>query len=733
MMTRITKVLGEPVPRIDGTPKVTGKALYSSDVTYPDLTHAVFVQSTIAAGIITQIDTRDAMASPGVHAVLTHENAPLASGATAPAIARGPALPFRDRRIWCRAQPIAIVVADTPEQARAAARLVSVDYEESAPVLGIGNAEAEVLRNPWGLEVRRGDVDAALSSAHQVFDETFSIAAETNSPMGLFATVARWDGNRLVVHDSTQWAMAVRSTLASVFDIPEQNVRVLAPYVGGGFGAGLRVWPHVILTCLAARVIGSPVKMVLTRPQMFTILGYRPESLQRLRVGVDRDARLVAMDQNATSTLSMDGSTVEPITLATQNSYACPNLVTYDTQVRLNIPTPGAMRAPGTASGNFAIESALDEIAWKLGIDPIELRMRNYAEVQPQLGLPWSSKALKECYRLGAERFGWSKREQKIGATRDGYWLVGSGMASVNYEWYAQPCRASITIHRDGTARIRTSGTDIGTGTYTIVAQIAAELLGLDVRQVKVDLGDSDLPPAPQSGGSGLSVSIAGAIQSAVDNLARAFLDLVKDDQASPLAALGREDAVITDGRIHASNAPDAGEAFAEILHRHDRAELTVEGTGNPQTGGTTMAPSPAFAAHFAEVRVDHDLGLVRVSRIVSVVDGGRILNRRLARSQIIGGVIMGIGMALMEETIFDPTGRIANATFSDYLIPTNADIGDIDVSFVGEPDRLNALGVKGIGEIGTVGVAAAIANAVFHATGRRVRSLPITVEKIIS
>jgi xanthine dehydrogenase YagR molybdenum-binding subunit len=583
------------------------------------------------------------------------------------------------------------------------------------------------------MEAQRGDVAAALASAEAVYDEWFTIAAETNNPLGLFATVARWDGGRLTVHDSTQAPMMLRQSLATVFDLPEQDVRVLVPYLGGGFGAGLRAWPHVILTALASRVVDRPVKLVLTRPQMFTSVGHRPATLQRLRVGATREGRLVAIDHEGASTLAIGDENVEPITLATSIAYACPNVATHDRQVRLNIPTPGSMRAPGTVQGHFALESALDELSYELGIDPIELRLRNYAEVHPPSSLPWSSKALRECYRVGAERFGWAGRNPEIGSMRDGRWLVGYGMAGAVYHWYQAPCQASVSIRREGTAQVRSAATDIGTGTYTVATQLAAELLGLEIGQVHVELGDSDLPPAPQSGGSGLAMSLGGAIHDAARNLLRAFLEVVADDDRSPLQARRPDDITVTDGRIHLLEDLSVGETYIDILARHQLDELTAVGQMNPTADGAAMAPAGAFAAQFAEVRIDPELGLLRVARIVSTVDAGRVLNEKTARSQIIGATVMGIGMALLEQTAIDvPSGRIVNATFADYLIPVNTDMSDLDVVFVGQPDAFSPIGIKGIGEVGIVGVPAAIANAVYHATGRRIRSLPITIDQLL-
>ena len=562
--------IGDPVDRIDGSLKVTGAAPYPSDFTFPDLTHAVLVQSTIAAGAIRDIDAAEAEAAPGVLAVLTHENAPALAEAPMTALGPPPPFPFGDNRIVHQGQHVAVVVARTREHARAAARLVEIDYEEAAaPLLRIEDSRAPVLLDRWGTDVDRGDVTAALASAEVVYDEVFTTAPVTNNPMGLFATVARWDGDRLTVHDTTQDPMSTRRALATVFELPEADVRVLVPYLGGGFGAGLRAWPHVILTALAARVVGRPVKLVLTRPQMFTSVGHRPETRQRLRLGATRDGRLVAVDHECTSTIgALDDGGVNPVTQVTGNAYACPNVATHDRRARLHIPSPHWMRGPGPTEGNFAVESALDELSYTLAIDPIELRLRNYTEVHPGSGQPWSSKALRECYSAGAERFGWARRSPEIGSMREGNWLVGYGMAGVTFTPGQAPCQATVSIRRDGTAHVRSAATDLGTGTYTIATQVTADLLGLDIDQVHVEIGDSDLPYAPYSGGSGMATSLSGAIHDAVGKLVRALADLVGDDP------------------------PSIGETYADILARHGLPEITAHGERNPRANGASPPPS---------------------------------------------------------------------------------------------------------------------------------------------
>ncbi|MFI6763404.1 xanthine dehydrogenase family protein molybdopterin-binding subunit [Micromonospora sp. NPDC050417] len=726
-------ILGDPVDRVDGPVKVTGAAPYPSDVTYPGLVHAALVQSTIGAGTISRIDTVAAGAARGVLTVLTYENVPALAEAPKVLLSPAPRFPLKDNRIVHYGQHVAIVVAETVEQAVAAARLVRVDYATTEALLDIDDPRAPVDRNPWGMENSRGDVTAALASAEVTYDETFTISAETNNPMGLFATVARWEDDRLVVHESTQWPMMARQVLATMFGLPEQNVRVLVPFIGGGFGAGLRLPPHAVLTALAARTVQRPVKLVLTRPQMFTSIGHRPATVQRVRLGATRDGQLVAIDHEGTSTGGIEEGGVEPTTMVTPEMYACPNVATHDRQVRLNIPNPGAMRAPGTVEGNFAVESALDELAYLLHCDPIQLRLRNYAEVSPVSGLPWSSKALRECYRVGAQRFGWQRRNPEVRSMRDGDWLVGYGMAGVTFHWYQAPCQARISIRRDGTAYARSAATDLGTGTYTVATQLTAELLGLDLGRVRFDLGDSDLPPAPQSGGSGLAMSLGAALHAAAGNLLRAFLGVIATDERSPLRGRGVDDVTMSTGRIHLVDDPSVGETYTDILTRHDLAELTADGAVDPTPEGADVEPVGAFAARFVEVRVDEEIGRLRVARMVTAVDGGRILNEKTARSQITGATVMGIGMSLLEQTEFDPgTGRIANATLGDYLVPVSADVPDLDVVFVGERDRFSPVGIKGLGEVGIVGVAAAIANAVHHATGRRIRSLPITVEDLL-
>jgi xanthine dehydrogenase YagR molybdenum-binding subunit len=706
MSSTAKRVIGAPVDRVDGPLKVAGAAPYPSDVSYPGMAYAAFVRSTIAAGRVLAIDTDDALAVPGVQTIITHRNAPRLGRAAPGLLGPQPPPPLQDDRVLHHGQYVAVVIADTSQQAADAARRVVVTYEPTTAMLAIDDQRAELLSDPFGSDVHRGDVTAGLAAADVVHDAVYTTAENTNNPLGLFATVAVWEGDTVVLHDASQWTSNVRTAVAGAFGIPEAAVRVHTPYLGGGFGAGLRAWQHVVLAALAARVAGRAVKVTLTRPEMFTGVGHRPRTVQRIRLGAKRDGELTAIDHEALQTTAMEDDNRDYVSLVTTDAYACPNISARDLQRRLNIPCPGSMRAPGEAQGGFALESAIDELSYALGIDPLRLRLRNYAEVHPQLGLPWSSKALRECYELGAERFGWSDRDPRVASMTDGRWRVGFGVAGISWLWVQFPCRARVTIDDTGDVQVYSAGTDIGTGTYTVMQQLAAELLQVELERVRVRLGDSSLPWSVPAGGSGLTGALGNAVHSACRRLQTRFGDL----------------------------GHRAGEPYAAVLARHGLSELTADGESvppDPQKRG--MAPSGAFSAKFVEVRVDRDLGLIRVARIVSVVDGGRILNEKLARSQIIGGTIGGIGHAIFEETINDAdTGRIANPNFGDYLVPVHADVPDIDVVFAGGPDRLTPTGTKGVGEVGLAGVAPAIANAIYHATGRRIRSLPITLDQLL-
>ena len=753
--TREAVVVGAPVNRVEGRLKVTGAATYPSDVSLPGMVHAVLVQSTVSSGRIRAIDPSVCERAAGVLAVVTHLNAPTLERGPMTPLGPSPLPPLQGDEILHFGQHVAIVVAETLEQAQAAATLIEVAYEPGTPIVTYEDPRATPASHPWVPDEQRGDVAGALASADVRVDGTYLTSDNTQNPLGLFATVAEWDGDALRVHDTTQWPHGVRESLGRAFGVDASRIRVLTPYVGGAFGAGLRVWSHVALAALAARVTKRPVKLVLTRAQMFTSIGHRPGSVQRLSIGADTHGTLVALDHQATSPFGMADDFFNPITPVTAESYACANVSARGVQVRMNIPPPCWMRAPGHAEGEFALESAMDELSYALGIDPIELRIRNHAAVHPHTGRPWSSNGVLECYRQGAERFGWSARTPRPRSRRHGRTLVGYGMARAALSAYQAPCKARASVNRDGTAFVRSAATDIGTGTYTVMTLLASEVLGIPQARVRFGLGNTEMPNAPQQGGSGLTASLGNAVHAACVNLVQAFLDLVSSDERSSLRGCALATVTVRDGGIQATADPSRFESYADILARHDLDEITKDGESLPPGDTTALTTAPAiarsgqfvpytappttakapagsFAAHFVEVHVDRDLGTVRVARVVSAVDGGRILNEKTARSQIIGGIVGGIGMALLEDTVSDSTGRLVNTSLGDYLIAANADVPDIDVLFVGQPDPMTPVGAKGIGELAIIGIGAAVANAVYHATGHRIRSLPISLEKVM-
>jgi CO/xanthine dehydrogenase Mo-binding subunit len=750
--TTTVDVVGTPLDRVDGRLKVMGAATYPIDVILPGLVYAVLVPSTVPSGRIRHITVDAAERAPGVLAVITHVNAPPLAHGPVTEIGPQPLPPFQSDAVLHYGQHVAMVVAETREQANAAAALVEVTYHPDTPVLSFDDPRASRVSHAWTPDYQRGDVPSALAAADVQVSHTYTTAENTNNPIGLFATVAAWDGDALTVHDTTQYPHAVRDTLAAAFGIDPAGVRVLAPFVGGAFGAGLRVWPHVILAALAARVTKRPVKLVLTRAQMFTSIGHRPNTVQQLSLGASRDGQVIAIEHVSTSSIGMADELINLITYGTVHAYACPNVSTRATQIRQSIPIPGWMRAPGEAEGSFAMESAIDELSCALGMDPIELRVKNHAHVHPASSLPWSSNALLECYRQGAKRFGWSTRIAEPRSMRSGGQLVGYGVARGALGAYQPPCKAIASIHRDGTAFVRSGATDIGPGPYTVMTMLAADCLGMPVEHVRFGLGDSAMPKAPQEGGSGLTGALGNAVHATCVSLVRAFVNLVNDDEGSPLKGCRLEGITVRNGGIQITDDPARFETYADILRRHGLDELTIEGESAPpgETSSATMivqsgrfipftppstgarAHAGGYAAHFVEVHVDPDLGTVRVARVVSAIDGGRILNPKTARSQIIGGIAMGIGMALLEETVLDRTGRLATTSLAEYVVAVNADVRDVDVLFVGEPDSMTPLGTKGVGELAITGMAAAIANAVYHATGTRVRSLPISIEKVL-
>jgi len=734
-------VTGAPLDRVDGIPKVTGRARYTADHPLQGLAHAVMVTSTIPCGKITSMDTAACERMPGVRLVMTPFNAPhLPKGGKAAAdiATAGHVMNLlQDTAIHYNNQPIAVVVADTLEQARDAARCLPVQYRRADAVLDFAQARTQARKpdedEDGSADSHRGDPDAGLRSAAAVVDTVYTTPMENHNPMEPHATIAVWDGGELTLYDATQYVTGVRKVASATFGIPMEKVRVICPYVGGGFGCKGSVWSHVMLAAMAARQAGCPVKLVVDRTQMFGTVGARPLTEQHLVAAAAQDGALSAIRHDVTAGTSMIEDWLESAALITRRLYACPNLQTSQRLVKLNIGTPTFMRAPGEATGSFALECALDELAEQLGIDPVALRLRNHADTDPEKQLPFSSKSLRECYREAAERFDWARRNPEPRSMHANGKLVGLGMATATYPTYRSGASAMVRLLPDGTALVRSGSQDLGTGTYTVMTQVAADALGLPPERVRFELGDTAFPEAPVSGGSQSVASVAPAVQQAAAAARGQLIRQAVADPASPLSGVPAKDVEIADGWLQRRSDPTQREPVSAPITRAGGHAIEARASAKPGKERKQYAMH-AFGAVFAEVHVDPDLGEIRVRRIVASYGVGRLLNRKTAHSQLKGGIIWGIGMALHEKTELDPvTGRVANANLAEYHVPVNADVGTIDVTVVDEDDpHINALGTKGIGEIGIVGVAAAIANAVYHATGRRVRDLPITLDKLL-
>lgn len=740
------RAVGTPIDRVDGRLKITGGAKYAAEFHPKGLVHCVAVQSTIAKGSITSIDSAAARKGSGVLAVLTHENAPplqsLKSKGGDPSSGHaGEDLPaLSGTEIHFAGQYVALVVAEKLEQARRAAALVRVSYREEKPVLEIADAESTATHpeKNMGRDVqhKRGDAAAALKAPGAVvFEATYTTPVETHNPMELSATIAQWQGKKLTVWDATQAVIGTSASLAKAFGIPREDVHVICPYVGGGFGCKGSQWTHTFAATMAALAVKRPVSLVVSRSQMFTSVGHRPPTVQKITLAADRSGKLTAIRHESTTSTSPVTDYIEP---CGKNSsamlYACENADIPQRLVRVNVSAPTFMRAPGESPGTFAIESAMDELAVALGMDPIELRLTNYADVNPSDGKPWSSKRLKECYAMGAERFGWKNRNAKPGSMKDGDLLVGWGMATAVYPGNRWPASAVIRLTPDGRARVRAATQDLGTGAYTIFTQVSADALGLPLDRVLFELGDSEFPEAPVSGGSNSSASVSEAIVQAAAEMKKKLAGIAARDSGSPLSGVKPEEMTFSAGRLVLASNPSRGVAIADLVS--GSGEVAIEATASVklEDDKAKSYSTHSFGAQFCEVKIDPLLPRVQATRWVSVMNIGRVLNPKTSRSQVLGGVTMGIGMALMEHTVYDGrTGRPVTDNLADYLVPVNADIGSIEVHFVGEPDPvINTLGCRGVGEIGITGAAAAVANAVYHATGKRIRDLPITPDKLL-
>lgn len=734
-------LIGAPLDRVEGRLKVTGRALYAGDhAPEGPLAYGYVVESTIARGRIAAIDTEAASRMAGVVLIVTHRNAPAQAPYGPPKVAQRfqRAKPALDSdRIQYYGQPVALVIADSFEAARAAAALVKVRYTPEWGARYNMRAELRNADTPDGInagmphDTAVGNFDQAFAAAPVQLDVTYTTPYEHVNPMEPHATVARWHGDRLVVHTSTQGVNNCQIAIAKTFNLPAENVRVVCKHVGGGFGAKVPIHADAVLAAMGARLTGRPVKVALTRQQTFANTNHRTETRQRLRLGATRDGRLTALAHDVIEQTARYDEFAEQTAAFTRSLYAAPNRLTSHRVVRLDLPPSDIMRAPGEAPGALSLECAMDELAHRLAIDPIALRERNEPTVDPERNVPFSTRGLVACMREGAERFGWARRPSTPGALRDGRWLVGYGMSAAIRPNYLQACKAEVKLFPDATARVRLSMTDIGTGTYTILTQIAAETLGLPMEAVRVELGDSDFPPSPGSGGSWGAASSGSAVLDACTALRGKLAAAATTDAASPLYRGDPARAVMAGGRLQADGK---AESLRALLAR--AAPGGIIAMGEIQRGKDYVDYSQhAYGAHFAEVGVDPDSGEIRLRRMLGVFAAGRILNPKTARSQMIGGMIWGVGAALMEESWVDPRyGAFVNRDLASYHVPAHADIPAIEAIFLDEhDDKANPLGAKGVGELGICGAGASLANAVFNATGVRVREYPLTLDKVFA
>ncbi len=735
-------VLGKPLDRADGLLKVTGQAKYSADNPEAKLAYGVLVTSTIAHGRVTWMDTARVQSMPGVLLVMTHETAMrLPNGgkpdAEPPAVRRLSLLQTDEVRY--SNEPVAVVVADTLERATDGARKLqaSIQYETATPNADFNRARStaykpdKMMGRP--IDTQRGDVDAGLRQGPNRLDVVYTTPNEHHNPMEPHATLARWDGPKLTLYDATQGVSGARGAVAKIMGLKEEDVRVICPFVGGGFGSKGSVWSHVVLAAMAAKQTGRPVRLALERPQMFGMVGNRPFTEQHFQIAAHDDGVMTGMRHDVISTTSTFEDWNESSAILTRMLYSVPNQATTHRLVKLDVGTPTFMRAPGETSGSFALESAMDELAYELQMDPIALRMKNYAEMEPQEKKPWSSKSLRECYRLGAEKFDWSRRNPKPRSMRDGNTLIGLGVATATYPANRSEASAIARIMPDGSAMAASGTQDLGTGTFTVMAQVAADGMGFPIDRVHFALGDSSLPKAPVSGGSQSAASVSPAVRAASEQARGKLIAMAIADSASPVSGMQASDVTVDNGWVVSRSDPSKRDPAAAVIARNGGKPIEATATAKPGDEKKEYA-FHSFGAVFTEVHIDADLGTIRVPRIVSVYGVGNLLNAKTAHSQLMGGVVWGIGSALLEKSELDARyGRYTNANLAEYHVPVNADIGTIDITVVSENDPyINSLGVKGIGEIGITGVAGSIANAVYHATGVRLRDLPLTLDKVL-
>lgn len=731
--------IGAGINRVEAVDKVTGRAVYTADVPAQGSAHAVIVPSAISAGRVRGIDTRQARQAAGVLAVITHRNRPEWKGQPKIPYYAESRLPLADDRIHFGDQCLALVVADTLHQAEHAASLVRVDYEQHRPVptLDAARHTAYVPTGPYPdrfpVTHARGDAEAALAGAPVRVEQEYRTANISHAPMEPSSTLASWDRGRLTLHDTSQGVYAHRLAVATAFGIPVDHVRLICSLIGGGFGNKSYMWGHSLLAPLAALVVGRPVRLTLTRKQVFTGTGHMPALIQQVRLGAQRDGRLTAITHETVNPTSHTDDRHEPAIQSTPALYAVPNLRAAARVAKVHIGLSGAMRTPGDTPGQFAVESAMDELAHELGMDPVELRRRNYSDRHPHNGKPFSGNRLLRCYEVGAREFGWARRNPEPRSMTDGDDLIGYGMAAGIRSEHSAPAVARVEIAADGTAQVRTATQEIGGGSLTTMVQVAASGLGVRPDQVTIRAGDTELPQGAPTFGSMTSGSTGSAVHLGAIRLRATAIRLAVHDARSPLHGAAEDAVDVRDGRLFVRDEPGRGETYRDLLGRHGIGALKEEGRYEPPEENPLALAT--FCAHFVEVRIDRELPRVRVARHVGVFDCGRVLNIKTATSQAQGGMIFATGGALMEQLTPDPvSGRLITPALTDYHVPVHADVGEVRALFVGEDEpEAHPVGAKGLGEICAIGIAPAIANAVFHATGKRVRELPITPEKLLA
>ncbi|HEV2782859.1 MAG TPA: xanthine dehydrogenase family protein molybdopterin-binding subunit [Actinophytocola sp.] len=722
----MTGLIGRGVERVDGRAKVTGAATYAADHRIPGVLHGFLVMSTIARGEITELDTSESLAYPGVVAVYTHQNMlPLTVPPDFPYPKRF--IPLQDTRIHHNGQPVAYVVAETLEQAQEAATLVRVRYRVEAPAAHLADALDEAYLPPnfrdRPNEIIRGDAAAALAAAEVRVEQEYTSPMQHHNPIEPHTTTAVWDGDWLTLYESAQGVVLARRIVGQAFAkyVREEDIRIVSPYLGGGFGAKGPTWPHTLLTAAAARLVRRPVKLMLTRAQMYTSNGHRAEYRRSLRLGATRQGRLTAIVDTSTAQLTRTEESIYNTSNSTLDLYACPNVHVRQLGVRLDLPSSSYMRSPETTA-HFGLEIAMDELSYAVGLDPMELRVRNHSPAGPH-----SSKHLLECYRLGARAFGWARRDPRPGSMRDGDEYVGWGMATETHTYNAIPSFAQLTVDETGRATLRVASQEIGTGTYTVLTQVVADGLGMPLDHVTTLLGDTAFPAAAISAGSSTMPSVLGPVSNAAQNARTAVVAIAVADPHSPLHGVPAADVMAEHGHLFVRGDRGRRDSYRDIVSRHGQS-VVVSGSG-------LNTPGHSFGAVFVEVRIRPRLGAVRVSRVVAAYDPGRVLNHRTAHGQVIGGVTWGIGFALMEHTQVDPnTARVVNPNLSTYLVPVCADTPTVESYFVDRenPASKPALGARGFGETPGTGVPAATSNVIFHATGRRLRDVPFTQDKLL-